>query len=149
MSNRYNVEVFDSNKKMVDYIQLFGNNDYIEELHEFASKCGFDVDADDCYFRGTLDGNQLSELYKVVDKVCIDVNNESPLTIDVADLYKRYSINFSRSLGECLIGIVDGQYRVLQSAMLLMFMWRLNAIECWSPNSISVKDGYEVVFSWQ
>lgn len=149
MSNRYNVEVFDSNKKMVDYIQLFGNNDYIEELHEFASKCGFDVDADDYCFRGTLDGNQLSELYKVVDKVCIDVNNESPLTIDVADLYKRHNANFSRSLGECLIGIVDGKYRVLESAMLLLFMWKSNIIECWSPNSIRVRDGYEVVFSWQ
>lgn len=149
MSNRYNVEVFDSNKKMVDYIQLFGNNDYIEELHEFASKCGFDVDADDYCFRGTLDGNQLSELYKVVDKVCIDVNNESPLTIDVADLYKRYSNNFSRSLGECLIGIIDGQYRVLQSAMLFLFIWKLKCIEYCSPGSISVKDGYEVVFSWQ
>ena len=149
MSNRYNVEVFDSNKKMVDYIQLFGNNDYIEELHEFASKCGFDVDADDYCFRGTLDGNQLSELYKVVDKVCIDVNNKSPLTIDATDLYERYSINFSRSLGECLIRIVDGQYRVLQSAMLLLFMWKLRCIECWSPNSIRVRDGYEVVFSWQ
>lgn len=149
MSNRYNVEVFDSNKKLVDYIQLFGNNDYIEELHEFASKCGFDVDADDYCFSGTLDGNQLSELYKVVDKVCIDVNNDSPLIIDAKYLYERYSINFSRSLGECLIGVVDGQYRVLQSAMLLMFMWRLNAIECWSPISIRVRDGYEVVFSWQ
>ena len=149
MSNRYNVEVFDSNKKMVDYIQLFGNNDYIEELHEFASKCGFDVDADDYCFSGTLDGKQLSELYKVVDKVCIDVNNKSPLTIDVTDLYERYSINFSRSLGECLIGIVDGRYRVLESAMLLLFMWKSNIIECWSPNSIRVRDGYEVVFSWQ
>ena len=147
MSNRYNVEVFDSNKKLVDYIQLFGNNDYIEELHEFASKCGFDVDADDCYFSGTLDGNQLSELYKVVDKVCIDVNNESPLIIDAKYLYERYGINFSMSLGECLIEVVDGQYRVLQSAMLLMFMWRLNVIECWSRISIRVKKRYEVVFS--
>ena len=95
MSNRYYVEVFDSNKKLVDDIQLFGNNDYIEELHKFAIKCGFYVDADDYCFSGTLDGNQLSELYKVVDKVCIDVNNKSPLTIDATDLYERYSINFS------------------------------------------------------
>ena len=145
MSNRYCVEVFDSNKELVDYLQLFGNNDYIEELHEFANECGFDIDGDYC-FEGQIDAKQLEELYKIVDKVCIDINNKSPLNISVTDLYERHNSNFSRTLGECLIGIVDGQYGVLQSAILLLFMWNTRGIEC-SP-SISVKDGYKVVFSW-
>lgn len=147
MSNRYYVKVFDNGNKLVGDIQLFGNNEYVEELHEFAKRCGFDVDEDYC-FKGSINGDQLKELYKTVDKVCLDINNDIPLHIDVTDLYNKYG-SFYESLGECLVKIVDGQYRVLQSAMLLMFMWNSRGIDCWSPSSIYVRDGYKVVFSWR
>lgn len=38
MSFRYTLEIIDEQGKSLDYLQLFGNNDFIRELHEFAKR---------------------------------------------------------------------------------------------------------------
>ncbi len=70
MSFRYTLEIVDKNGKSLDYLQLFGNNDFIQELHEFAKRHNGLQDYED--FSVILNNETLNELYAVVDNYCLN-----------------------------------------------------------------------------
>lgn len=82
MSFRYTLEIVDKNGKSLDYLQLFGNNDFIQELHEFAKRHDGLQDYED--FCVILNNETLNELYAVVDNCCLNfAKDETYRNIDV------------------------------------------------------------------
>lgn len=144
MSFRYEVTITNEKTGKQGYVQLFGNNEYIPELHEFASKVtGEPADGDGC-FETKLNSKQLNELYKVVDNVCLEFNKESKLVIDVEKM-NRYDMF---SFGENLMDVILGNYKQLQSAVFYKFLLESKGTEGYSPKTMVIKDCYSVEFSY-
>lgn len=125
MSFRYILEITDKNNKSLDYLQLFGNNDFIKELHEFAKRHDGLQDYED--FSVILNNDTLNELYDVIDNYCLDlVKDEVHNIISLKDCYDRY---YGRiSFGESLVDLLYGNYYAMQSARLYKWLFKSDYI---------------------
>ena len=125
MSFRYTLEVIDKNNKSLDYLQLFGNNDFIQELHEFAKRHDGLQDYED--FCVILNNDTLNELYDVVDNCCLNLaKDETYSKIDLNECYNRYHGRIS--FGESLTDLLYGNYYVMQSATLYNWLFKSDYI---------------------
>lgn len=125
MSFRYTLEIIDEQGKSLDYLQLFGNNDFIKELHEFAKRHDGLQDYED--FCVILNNDTLNELYTVVDNCCLNfAKDETYRKIDVIECYNKY---YGRiSFGESLIDLLYGNYYTMQSARLYDWLFKSDYI---------------------
>lgn len=118
--------------KTIGYIQLFGNNDWIEPVHKFIGERFFADDesefAEDDSFEVILSKDDLNDLYRVVDKYCIDLVKGDEKIYRYIDLLKNYR-------GD------------LESAKLNDFLNKEEAIEGFMC-PFEINEGYEVVFSY-
>lgn len=149
MSFRYILET-KKDGETIDYIQLFGNNDYIEPVHNFIQERFFadeesEFDEDGC-FEVVLSKDDLNELYRVVDKYCLDLVKGDEKTYRYIDLLKNYHDD-SDDFGKSNWDIVLGNYYVLESAVLNNLLAKNEAIRGFMC-PFEIKEGYEVVFRY-
>lgn len=76
MSFRYTL-ITKKDGKEIGYIQLFGNDDWIEPVHKFIGARFFADEesefAEDDSFEVILSEDDLNFLYRIVDKYCLDL----------------------------------------------------------------------------
>nr|DAR80880.1 MAG TPA: hypothetical protein [Caudoviricetes sp.] len=149
MSFRYELKT-KKDGETIDYIQLFGNNDYIEPVHNFIRERFFadeesEIDEDGC-FEVVLSKDGLNDLYRVVDKYCIDLVKGDEKTYRYIDLLKNYHGD-SDDFGQSNWAIVQGNYYSLESAALNNFLAKNKAIRGFMC-PFEIKEGYEVAFRY-
>jgi hypothetical protein len=149
MSFRYELRTKKDGKTM-GYFQLFGNNDGIEPVHKFIQERFFADDknifAEDATFEVVLGKDDLNDLYRVVDKYCLDLVKGDEKTYRYIDLLENYHDD-SDDFGQSNWAIVLGNYYSLESAALNNFLVKDEAIIGFMC-PFGIKEGYEVVFSY-
>ena len=142
MSFRYEI-IIEKNNKEVNYIQLFGNNDYIEEVHDYIkSKFNLENELEDDDFEVELSKNELNELYKIIDKYCFKLAQQKDYRyIDVLEKYREDYGDFG------LYNLSYDNYYVLQSARLCKFLVHSEGIDNFCC-PFSILDGYKVIFKY-
>lgn len=149
MSFRYTLET-KKDGETIGYIQLFGNNDYIEPVHKFIQERFFadeesEFDEDGC-FEVVLGKEDLNGLYRVVDKYCLDLVKGDEKTYRYIDLLKNYNEDFG-DFGQSNWAIVLGKYYSLESAALNNFLVNDKAfVGFMCP--FEIKEGYEVTLKY-
>lgn len=150
MSFRYTLTIKKDGEE-IDYIQLFGNNDWIEPVHKFIGARFFADEesefAEDDFFEVILGKDDLNDLYRVVDKYCIDLVKGDEKTYRYIDLLKNYHGD-SDDFGQSNWAIVLGNYYALESAALNNFLAHNKAIRGFMC-PFKIKEGHEVVFSYR
>ena len=149
MSFRYTLTTKKDGEE-IGYIQLFGNNDWIEPVHKFIGERFFaDKEsefAEDDSFEVILSKDDLNDLYRVVDKYCIDLVKGDEKTYRYIDLLKNYHGD-SDDFGQSNWDIVQGNYYSLESAALNNFLAKDKAIRGFMC-PFGINEGYEVVFEY-
>lgn len=149
MSFRYTL-ITKKDGEEIGYIQIFGNNDWIEPVHKFIGERFFaDKEsefAEDDPFKVILSKDDLNDLYRVVDKYCIDLVKGDEKTYRYIDLLENYHGD-SGDFGRSNWAIVQGNYYSLESAALNNFLVKDEAIRGFMC-PFEIKEGCEVVFSY-
>lgn len=142
MSFRYEI-IIEKNNKEVNYIQLFGNNDYIEEVHDYIkNKFNLENDLeDDLDFEVELSRNELNELYKIIDKYCLELAKQKDYRY--IDILKNY--RDGEDFG--LYNLSYDNYYVLQSAVFCKFLVYSEGIDGFCC-PFKILDGYKVIFKY-
>lgn len=149
MSFRYTLTVLKQEEEC-GYIQLFGNNDFIEQMHDFAeqrlqSELDEDSFFEDGLFKVRLDKDDLNELYRVVDAYCFELVLNDEKTYRYIDLLEHYRKDGDFGLSNW--GVILGNYYALESAKLNEFLNKNEAF-CGFMCPFEIKEGYEVLFKY-
>lgn len=149
MSFRYELRT-KKDGETIGYFQLFGNNDCIEPVHKFIQERFFADEkskfVENSTFEVVLGEDGLNDLYRVVDKYCLDLVKGDEKTyryIDLLENYEEYSSDFGRSN----LPIVLGGCYALESATLNSFLIKDEAIRGFMC-PFEIKEGYEVLFRY-
>lgn len=143
MSFRYEI-IIEKNNKEVNYIQLFGNNDYIEEVHDYIkNKSNLENKLEDeASFEVELSKNELNKLYKIIDEYCLGLARQKDYRY--IDVLKNYTDDYG-DFG--LYNLSYDNYYVLQSARLCKFLVDSEGIDNFCC-PFEILDGYKVLFSY-
>lgn len=124
----------------VRYIQLFGRNDLIEELHEFAG-----IKIEEPFLEETpesfekeLSSDSLKELYTIVDNYCKNFAMRGGTFDDLTDPFGVY-INFDTFL------TLSAFATVFQSAQMFYWLVRYKVI---TRESFDINPDYTVTFRY-
>jgi|GEM_PF-1663533 len=149
MSFRYTLTTKKDGEE-IGYIQIFGNNDWIEPVHKFIGARFFADEesefAEDDSFEVILSEDDLNFLYRIVDKYCLDLVKGDEKTYRYIDLLKNYE-EYSGDFGRSNMPVVLGNYYALESAALNNFLVKDEAIRGFMC-PFEIKEGHEVVFSY-
>ena len=158
MSTRYTLTI--RNKKdperLFDSYQLFGNNDYIKEIHDFVAKLSSGKDLkiemnEDSEFFIELDSESLTGLYKVIDDYCLKLCKENPKVhryIDIMSTYNEYQRRGIKSdFGSCCYNINFDSIYALQSAYLFQILFKHRGTRC-LEGECEIKPGFIVEFEY-
>lgn len=143
MSFRYEI-IIEKNNKEVNYIQLFGNNDYIKEVHDYI-KNKFNLENDlenDLDFEVHLSKNKLNELYKIIDEYCLGLARQKDYRY--IDVLKNHTDDYG-DFG--LYNLSYNNYYVLQSARLCKFLVDSEGIDNFCC-PFHILDDYKVIFKY-
>ena len=140
MSLRYELEIKNKKTGSVRYIQLFGRNDLIDELHEFAGikiKEPFLEETPES-FEKELNSDSLRELYTIVDNYCKNFAMRGGTFDDLTDPFSVY-INFDTFL------TLSAFATVFQSAQMFYRLVKYNVI---TRDSFDINPEYTVTLSY-
>lgn len=149
MSFRYTLTVLKQEEEC-GYIQLFGNNDFIEQVHDFVeqrfqSELDEDSFFDDGLFKVRLNKDDLNGLYRVVDAYCLEFVLKDEKGHRYIDLLENYSKDADFGLSNW--DVILGRYYALESAKLNDFLNKNEAF-CGFMCPFEIKEGYEVLFRY-
>lgn len=149
MSFRYTLTVLKQEEEC-GYIQLFGNNDFIEQVHDFVeqrfqSELGADSFFEEGLFKVRLDKDDLNELYRVVDAFCFDIVLNDEKKHRYIDLLEHFRKDGDFGLSNW--SVILGNYYALESAKLNDFLNKNEAF-CGFMCPFEIKEGYEVLFKY-
>lgn len=130
MSFRYTLTVLKQEEEC-GYIQLFGNNDFIEQVHDFTqqrfqSELDEDLFFEEGLFKVRLNKDDLNELYRIVDAYCVDLVLRDEKTYRYIDLLEHYRKDGDFGLSNW--SVILGKYYALESAKLNDFYWELTGL---------------------
>lgn len=149
MSFRYTLTTKKDGEE-IGYIQIFGNNDWIEPVHKFIGERFFadkkSEFVEDDSFEVVLGKDDLNDLYRVIDKHCLELVKRDEKTYRYIDLLRNYHDD-SDDFGQSNWDIVLGNYYALESANLNNFLTKNKAIRGFMC-PFEIKEGCEVVFSY-
>lgn len=149
MSFRYTLTVLKQEEEC-GYIQLFGNNDFIEQVHDFTqqrfqSELDEDLFFEEGLFKVRLNKDDLNELYRIVDAYCVDLVLRDEKTYRYIDLLEHYRKDGDFGLSNW--SVILGKYYALESAKLNDFLNKNEAF--WGfMCPFGIKEGYEVLFKY-
>lgn len=140
MSLRYELEITNKKTGGVRYIQLFGRNYLIDELHEFAG-----IKIEEPFLEETpesfekeLNSDSLKELYTIVDNYCKNFAMRGGTFDDLTDPFDVY-INFDTFL------TLSAFATVFQSAQMFYRLVKYNVI---TRDSFDINPEYTVTLSY-
>lgn len=158
MSTRYTLTI--RNKKdperLFDSYQLFGNNDYIKEIHDFVANLSPEKDLkikinEDSEFFVELNSESLTGLYKVIDDYCLNLCEKDPDThryIDIMSTYNKFQERGIKSdFGSCCYNINFDSIYALQSAYLFQILFKHRGTRC-LEGECEIKPGFIVEFEY-
>ena len=140
MSLRYELEIKNKKTGDVRYIQLFGRNYLIDELHEFAG-----IKIEEPFLEETpesfekeLNSDSLKELYTIVDNYCKNFAMQGGTFDDLTDPFGVY-INLDTFL------TLSAFATVFQSAQMFYRLVKYNVI---TRDSFDINPEYTVTLSY-
>lgn len=158
MSTRYTLTI--RNKKdperLFDSYQLFGNNDYIKEIHDFVANLSSTNDLEikmdeDSEFFVELDSESLTGLYKVIDDYCLKLCKEKPEVhryIDIMSTYNKFQERgIKTDFGSSCYNVNFDSIYALQSAYLFQILFRHKGTRC-LEGECEIKPGFIVTFEY-
>lgn len=158
MSTRYTLTI--RNKKdperLFDSYQLFGNNDYIKEIHDFVANLSPEKDLkikinEDSEFFVELNSKSLTGLYKIIDDYCLNLCEKDPDThryIDIMSTYNKFQERGIKSdFGSCCYNINFDSIYALQSAYLFQILFKHRGVRC-LEGECEIKPGFIVEFEY-
>lgn len=140
MSLRYELEIKNKKTGGVRYIQLFGRNDLIDELHEFAG-----IKIEEPFLEETpesfekeLNSDSLKELYTIVDDYCKNFAMQGGTFDDLTDPSDiEISIDSFSAFGLFAT--------VFQSAQMFYWLVKYKVI---TDNSFEINPDYTITFRY-
>ena len=158
MSTRYTLTI--RNKKdperLFDSYQLFGNNDYIKEIHDFVENLSPEKDLkikinEDSEFFVELNSESLTGLYKVIDDYCLALCEEDPNThryIDIMSTYNKFQERGIKSdFGSSCYNINFDSIYALQSAYLFQILFKHRGVR-YLEGECEIKPDFTVEFEY-
>ena len=158
MSTRYTLTI--RNKKdperLFDSYQLFGNDDYIREIHDFVASLSstddFKIEMnEDSDFFVELNSESLTGLYKVIDDYCLKLCKENPKVhryIDIMSMYNKFQERGIKSdFGSCCYNINFDSIYALQSAYLFQILFKHRGTRC-LEGECEIKPDFTVEFEY-
>ena len=144
MSFRYKIKILKKDK-VINTTQLFGDNDYIKEIHDYIkNKFNLDLDNDEPIFEVELSKDNLNELYKIVDNYCLELaQNEKYRYIDTL---KDYNKDYLNDFGLNNLNVLNSYY-ILESAYLCKFLLSTKGIDNFCC-PFNILKGYKILFSY-
>ena len=158
MSTRYTLTI--RNKKdperLFDSYQLFGNDDYIREIHDFVANLSSNKNLkikmnEDSDFFVELNSESLTGLYKVIDDYCLKLCKENPKVhryIDIMSMYNKFQERGIKSdFGSCCYNINFDSIYALQSAYLFQILFKHRGVRC-LEGECEIKPEFTVEFEY-
>lgn len=140
MSLRYILEIKNKKYDGIQYIQIFGRNDLIKKLHEFAGIKIKEPFLDELpeSFEKELNTDSLRALYKIVDDYCKDFAMQGRTFEDPFDPFD-ISVSFDEF-------VAFGSWAtVFQSAQMFYWLVRCKVI---TRDSFDINPDYTVTFRY-
>ena len=158
MSTRYTLTI--RNKKdperLFNSYQLFGNDDYIREIHDFIANLSSEKNLkikmnEDSEFFVELNSESLTGLYKVIDDYCLNLCKKNPKThryIDIMSTYNKFQERGIKSdFGSCCYSINFDSIYALQSAYLFQILFKHRGTRC-LEGECEIKPDFTVEFEY-